>query len=288
VFSEYISTGDLLRLGFSSVLLLGFMVEVRATHLDENARSRELALAYEAERARVEDLEELDRARASLFGVLTHELLNPVSVLRGLAVTLLNRWDRLDEEQRLRMIRGMERETQRLRDLGEEASTVSLFDTDAFALTIRALLVAELVQEVEDLGHLDGRLMVRVSPEADEAVVAVDRVRILQVFRNLLSNAEKYSNPHTTVELQVEPLDDGVTFTVVDQGPGIPSDELPRLFQQFSRLRPLGSEDVPGAGLGLFISRRIVEAHGGRIWVESEAGSGSAFSFTVPRFDGRE
>jgi signal transduction histidine kinase len=113
-------------------------------------------------------------------------------------------------------------------------------------------------------------------------VLSADRARIMQVFRNLLSNAEKYSEPRTAIELRAEVSNGEVVFSVIDQGPGIPVEEHPRLFQRFSRLATIGREAVRGSGLGLYISRRIVEAHGGRIWVESESGRGSVFRFSLP------
>ena len=107
--------------------------------------------------------------------------------------------------------------------------------------------------------------------------------RIIQVMLNLLSNAAKYSAPDTPIELRVAEANGSVMFSVSDQGPGIGAEDIGRLFQQFSRIRQEGREQLAGSGLGLYICRRIVEAHGGKIWVESELARGSTFAFTIPK-----
>ena len=147
--------------------------------------------------------------------------------------------------------------------------------------------MVELAREAaEAVPGMEERLKVRIDPSAEDAMVPADRARILQVFRNLFSNALKYSPPRTPVVLSVE-CDDGIAvrFSVENQGPGIDPESMPRLFQRFSRVRAAGMERVPGSGLGLYIARRIVEDHGGTIWAESEPGRTATFSFTLPTAD---
>ena len=95
-------------------------------------------------------------------------------------------------------------------------------------------------------------------------------------------NAEKYAEAPSPIDLTVEPSGDNLVFTVRDQGPGISLENQARLFKQFSRLADAQTRGIPGSGLGLYISKRIVEAHGGQIWVDSEPGSGAAFSYSLP------
>ena len=281
--TSYVSTGDLLRLAFSATLLLGLIWEVRRIYLLERARGAETEAAYRAERIRTRELEELDRAKAELFGILTHELLHPVAALRGFAVTLRRYWRDLDDDGRVGILERLETESLRLRDLAEHASSALHLDTDLFSLAVREEDAAQLVQEAAEITDaLGGRLKVEVQTGVHGLVLSADRARIMQVFRNLLSNAEKYSEPRTAIELRAEVSNGEVVFSVIDQGPGIPVEEHPRLFQRFSRLATFGREAVRGSGLGLYISRRIVEAHGGRIWVESESGRGSVFRFSLP------
>ena len=284
VFTDRISTGDFLRVGFAVLLLIGLLWEVRSAFLAERERAEEAARAYEAERQRVEELERLDRAKADFFSMITHELIHPVAALRGFAVTLIKRWAQLDDETRLDMIQRMDQESARLRDLAEDAGTVAHVEDEGFALTLRRERPAELARDAANAGvELGNRLAVWVDPSAEDAVVEADRPRLLQVFRNLLSNAAKYSTPRTMVQLVVDATDTDVIFTIVDSSPGIAEEDIPRLFQRFSRIRGAHTTSVPGSGLGLYITRRIVDAHGGRIWAESTPGIGSTFGFSLPR-----
>lgn len=283
-FTDRISTGDLLRAAFFVFLFMGLMAEVRRMVRAERDRALELTGAYEVERERVVELEEADRARAELFGILTHELINPVSVLRGFTSTLVARWDSLSEDTRRDMIRRMDRESERLRNLADEATTTSLLESGRFLLAPREESAVEMAREASEmLGHLDGRLRLHVDPSAEHATVLADPARLLQVFRNILLNAGKYSPPDSPVELDVSADEHDVTFSVVDHGDGIPDDDLPRLFHRFVRLHLPGHDQIPGSGLGLYISRRIVEAHGGHIGAESADGAGATFTFTLPR-----
>jgi len=283
VFTNRTSTGDFLRLGFSSLLVLGFVWEAVRSQRAELAQSRRLVAAYEAERARVVQLDELDRSQAELFGLLTHELMHPVASIRGFAVTLLRRWDQLDDEARFGVVERIESQTTQLRDLAEEAITVSQLDAQPFELLRRTEPAANIAHDaaemVDDLG---GRLKVRIEPAGERAIVDGDPARILQVLRNLLSNAERHGEPECPIELRVDAVGEEVVFSVADEGPGIGPDDAARLFRRFSRIHRDGNERAPGAGLGLYICKRIVEAHGGRIWVQSEPGTGSVFAFTIP------
>jgi signal transduction histidine kinase len=199
-------------------------------------------------------------------------------------MSLISRWDELDDGTRIRALQRMDQESRRLRDLAEEVVSVSQLDSPGYSVNLRSERVRDLIKEVAGAtGDLDGRLVVRVGRMAESADVMVDRARILQVFRNLLSNAAKYSPDGSPVGLEASIEDDEVLLSVTDQGPGIPAEDIPRLFNQFTRLHRPGQEDIGGSGLGLYISRRIVEAHQGRIWAESEPGAGSVFIVSLPQ-----
>ncbi|HYZ11497.1 MAG TPA: ATP-binding protein, partial [Actinomycetota bacterium] len=234
VFTSRLSTGDLLRLAFSVAVLLGLARDVSRTYATERDRSERLATAYADERRRVEQLEEADRARAQLFELLTHELMHPVSSIRGLSVTLARVWESLDDETRREFVSRIDRETDRLRALAESAATAADFERQAFAVIPRPLPAVQLVQEAAESSEgLRGRLNVRVEVEPT-ALVLADLARVQQVFRNLLSNAQKYAPEGEIVELSVERLHGEVVFSVVDRGPGIEPREHARLFRRFS------------------------------------------------------
>jgi len=111
-------------------------------------------------------------------------------------------------------------------------------------------------------------------------LVSADYNRLERVFTNLLSNALKYSDTDTPVVVRALQVGEMVEIAITDQGKGIPPDDLPHLFERFYRAQ--GARKADGIGLGLYIAKALVEAHGGRIWVESEEGKGSTFSFTLP------
>ena len=119
---------------------------------------------------------------------------------------------------------------------------------------------------------------------ADLPPVCADYARLERILINLLSNALKYSDPGTPVRLRAWQQDGQVVVAVSDQGRGIAPEEIPHLFERF--YRTAGARKAEGIGLGLYITRILVEAHGGRIWVESEVGKGSTFSFSLPITEG--
>lgn len=116
-------------------------------------------------------------------------------------------------------------------------------------------------------------------PDADEVNLDCDPNRIRQVLNNLIGNAIKFTEPGGSIHVRVEPRADEVFFSVTDSGPGIPEADLPHIFDRFTRT---SKSALRGTGLGLSIAKGIVEAHGGRIWAESQTGVGSTFYFTLP------
>jgi len=156
-------------------------------------------------------------------------------------------------------------------------------DTDGPALSMEPERVEDLVDEAADAtNRMDGRLRVDMPNGVGDVAVQADRVRVLQVFRNLLGNAAAYAAGGTPIELEVRADgDEEVRFTVRDQGVGIDPEHHEVLFRPFSRVPGPATDAVRGSGLGLYISRQIVEAHAGRIGFESEPGVGSEFWFTL-------
>jgi signal transduction histidine kinase len=277
-----------LRVGFWGVafviipLALARQSFFRSLALEE--AQGQLSSAYAAERRRVEELERLDRAKAEVAQVLTHDFLHAIATLRTYVLALRKTWDRMDDGERIEVTAWIEREADRLKALAEQSVAVMFGDADGPALSLEPERVADLVDEAVDAtNRVDGRLHVDVPADAAAATVRADRVRILQVFRNLLGNAAAYSEAGTPIELGVRLSDDAVRFGVRDHGVGIDPSQTELLFRPFSRLPGSTTDAVQGSGLGLYIARQIVEAHAGRIGVESEPGEGSEFWFTLRR-----
>jgi signal transduction histidine kinase len=148
--------------------------------------------------------------------------------------------------------------------------TLDREEFDVLELAVEAMVDAGYAQRTE------------VSSSSADSSVRADRDRIKQVLLNLLSNAAKFSPEDKNVLVEVEPGPDEVRVSVSDRGPGIAPEEQSLLFQRFSRLSTTVGR-VPGSGFGLYVSRTIVELHGGRMWVQSMPGEGARFLFTLPR-----
>jgi signal transduction histidine kinase len=161
-------------------------------------------------------------------------------------------------------------------------------DADRLGLEIRGVGVQQFVESCVETAQRpaaerDLRISVNLSSRLPD--MAADRRRLAEVLQNLLDNAIQYTPPGGQIMLSASANGSEVTFTVSDTGIGIPQTDQPRIFERFYRVDVARSREVGGTGLGLAIAKHLVEAHGGRIWVESEVGQGSQFHFTVPTFD---
>jgi signal transduction histidine kinase len=145
-----------------------------------------------------------------------------------------------------------------------------------------ATLARNIAESFQPLAA-ERRLNIEVSTNGPLPALPIDQERISQVLANLLSNAVKYAPPETAITVAVSKQDGEARVSVADRGPGISEAELPRMFERFHRARDAQGEPSPNStGLGLAIAKELVEAHGGRIWVESRQGEGATFRFTLP------
>jgi signal transduction histidine kinase len=266
-------------------MVLAILTEVRRSYVAEEHRARQLAEAYQREQWHSQQLQEADQVRVAMLRVLSHELSHPVATIRSYLVALLQHRDRLHDPDLKRMIVAMEGESRDLRDLASRVDAVAHLGRQQFDIEprpVRAKYVLRSAAMFE--ASLGDRLAIAPTPSLGEVTIMADLSRIRQVFRNLLSNAAKYGG-HGIVRVSAEPQDSEVVFTVADSGPGIASEDRKWVFRQFSRLEH-PPRSALGSGLGLYICQRIVEAHGGRIWVEDSETGGAAFSFTVPVANG--
>jgi signal transduction histidine kinase len=158
---------------------------------------------------------------------------------------------------------------------------VAAIQAGKLAVVPEQVEVAKLVREtLEAMGPVAAAKGVALDAELSEPSVqaSLDEGRILQVLANLVSNAIKFTHTNGKVTIRVRPSANEIQFSIVDTGIGISKDDLPSIFERFRQAR----KDRRGLGIGLHIAKSIVEAHGGRIWVETELGSGSTFHFTLP------
>jgi signal transduction histidine kinase len=232
----------------------------------------------------VERAQQAVRARDDLVAVVSHDLRNPLGVVQMQSSLLLRGLGPQDEDssRRLRasaerIQRAVDRMNALLSDLLDlakiEAGRFEVHPTRQASSVIldEALVVMSPLAEQKSI-----RLVIDASPSAD---VLADRDRIYQVLSNLLSNAIKFTPEGGEIRLCTQSAAEGVRFSVIDAGPGIPARELPHIFNRYWQARKTARQ---GSGLGLYIAKGIVEAHHGRIWVESSTGVGSSFHFVLP------
>jgi two-component system, NarL family, sensor histidine kinase DevS len=255
-------------------------VELIEGAADEVATALHHAKLYTRAVETADELARLDELRRDFVSMVSHELRSPMTVVAGIADLLQKRSDQLSEENRKDLIDTLGREARRLTKLVSEVLDVESIDQDVVRLLPVEVDLAELSREsIQDAGSSE-RTEVVIDP--GDTVVIADRDRIKQVLLNLISNATKFSPEHTRVIVNVRPEDDSVCVSIADSGPGMTAEEISRLFQRFSRIPRTGASQ-PGSGLGLYVSKVLVEKHGGEIWVDSTPGKGSTFSFRLPR-----
>lgn len=223
------------------------------------------------------------RLKDQFLGIVSHDLKNPLGSIRlGLEYLVEDLGDELPGEA-VEVLNATRTSVERLIRL-----TNQLLDNERLLsghvqlrrspVEVRALLDATAA----DLRGVAMEAQVTVEVRSVEERVHVDADRLMQVLVNLAGNAIKFSPPGGRVELAAERRDDQVVVHVRDQGRGIPADKLALIFERFGQVEADDALAKGGAGLGLTIARSLVEAHGGRMWVESELGRGSTFSFTLP------
>jgi PAS domain S-box-containing protein len=224
-----------------------------------------------------------DELKADFVASVSHELRTPLTPIKGFLMTLLREDRDFAQDRRREYYKLMLLQAQRLERLIEDLLEVTRLEAGAGLVDSAAIDAVDLVRQVVDRFTAEDpdRVVHVVAP--DHAVYCRgDWMRVDQVLGNLLSNALRYAPPHEPVEVRLVPQGREVVFEVRDWGPGIPIDEQSRIFERFHRVGHYMTREPGGAGLGLYLAKRLVEAMGGRIWVSSRLGHGSVFSFALP------
>ncbi len=232
----------------------------------------------------VSELRRLQRIRTEFVDNLSHELRTPLTTVRLLAEMLAADAAGLPPRVADRITK-IEVEAGHLSQMVDELLDLSRIESGTGALVVEELDIVRLAAAtVERIRLFAERQGVTISVEAVGTIAPVrgDAERLGQALLNLVHNAVKFSAPGSPVVVRVAPTESRVVVAVEDHGPGIPRRDLPRVFERFYKVDRARTRGAGGTGLGLAIARHIVEAHGGRIWVESEEGVGSTFSFAIP------
>lgn len=231
--------------------------------------------------ARAAALVQSDELKSALLAAVSHELRTPLATIKASVTSLLDTSIQWDEASQMEFLQAINEETDRLALMVGNLLDLSRIEGGALRPNKEWYDVAELVADVENrLLVLAGNRRVQTDVAAELPLAYFDYVELAQVLMNLGENALKYTPAGTLITITVRCGDGVIEFAVRDTGPGIPPGKIDRLFDKFYRIDPVGP--VRGTGIGLTISKGLVEAHGGRIWVESRVGEGTVFRFTVP------
>jgi PAS domain S-box-containing protein len=241
----------------------------------------------EAEAAARREAERANELRLRFLAMISHELRTPLTSIKGFATTLLARDVTWDEASQQDFLATIDAEADKLTEMIDQLLDLSRLEAGSLRINPELHQVADiLVAATAQLGMLAQRHRLSIDLPADLPPIRVDQQRIAQVLLNLVGNAAKYSPPGTPIALQIRSLDGLVQFDVIDQGQGISPEDRPFVFEAFRRGSDERSRRSKGAGLGLAICKGLVEAHGGRIWIQERPGPGTTISFILPAAQG--
>lgn len=237
-------------------------------------------LTDEASKSRL--LAESDRLKSTLLTLVSHDLRTPLSVIKGVVTSLMDETVQWTSEARRDLLAAINDETDRLNRLVGDLLEMSRIESGAVPQGRAPQDIGELVgSTAERVQRRLARSHIVVSAPPELPPVSVNYQQIDHVLGNLLENAAGYAPEGTTIEVQVRESSGVVRVAVLDEGPGVPDPLKERIFDKFVR-GAAPERHAPGSGLGLAICRGLVEAHGGRIWVEDRPGGGASFVFTLP------
>ncbi len=252
------------------------LAEFVAWHVGQLLENRRLSRRI----ASLEAQRELTRMQDDFISTVSHELRTPLGFIKGYVTTLLRddtEWDETSQKDFLEII---DDEADRLRELIDNLLDSSRLESGTLSMTFEPARLGPVVRAmIQRVAGATPEIEVITEMPDDLPILEIDSTRIAQVLDNFLTNASKYA-PGAKVNIKVDADDKRVRVEVRDEGPGIPQEHLSHLFERFYRIPK--SAATRGTGLGLYISRKIIDAHGGEIGVESIVGEGTIFFFTLP------
>lgn len=226
---------------------------------------------------------ELEQMQSDFIANTTHELRTPLHSIRGF-INLLLSGHVEDKNTQHEFLTIVDNESQHLNSLVDSILNISRIESGNMKFNVGPVEMDKIVKDViVKIQKIADEKCISVHSEINEPVPVIngDSEKLGQVIRNLLSNAIKFSHPNSKVTIRMTSDDNEVLVSVEDEGIGIATEHIPLLFQKFSQIDSSRTRSQNGTGLGLYITKHFVEAHGGTIWIESEQGMGSVFSFTL-------
>jgi signal transduction histidine kinase len=229
-------------------------------------------------------LTELDRMKSDFLGIVSHDFRSPLASIILAARALIKRQENADPQRMLEYLTIIVDQANRLSMLAEDTLSITKMESGQLNYFYRVVNVERLIKDAAALVNFSRRHSIEYHVDGTVSYIKGDQTKLRQVLQNLLSNAVKYSPRGGKVMVTaIDAGEDGLQVSVSDEGIGIPADQVDRLFQKFSRIDTAEAREIKGSGLGLWICREIVRAHGGEIWVESDPGKGSTFTFTLKK-----
>jgi two-component system phosphate regulon sensor histidine kinase PhoR len=231
-----------------------------------------------------ERLKKLEQYRKEYIGNVSHELKTPVFNIQGYILTLLD-GGLDDQEVNVKYLQRTEESVERMINIISDLESISQLETGELVLEPERFDVVDLIKDICDTQEVNATTkgIILSLANYDPVFVYADRFRIRQVLTNLIVNSIKYGKEYGETILSAYEEGDHVTVIISDNGIGITSEHLPRLFERFYRVDKSRSRDIGGTGLGLAIVKHIVEAHGSEIKVSSQHGAGSTFTFSLQK-----
>jgi PAS domain S-box-containing protein len=245
-------------------------------------RTRELAEKVEQLARANAELHKLDQRRSEFVSLVSHQIRAPLTNIRGAVERMEADCGALGPEC-LRILAVINEQAQRLDHLVRDVLNAEHLEAGELVLHAEPISVLPVVQQVsEQMRARRANRPVHLPTKPGLPLVMADRDRVAEVLTNLLDNADKYSPPGSPVVIEVRADQVEVTLAVHDAGRGLPPGSLEQVFEKFFRADSSDSQPAYGYGLGLYVCRRLIEAHGGRIWAENDPQGGAVFSFTLP------
>lgn len=244
------------------------------------------ALLYEEIQDANEKLKALDKLKDEFLSLATHELRTPMTAIKSYLWMIMNRAQGLDEAKKKLYMDRVYHSTERLLNLVNELLNVSRIESGRLTLTPAMFDILGLTREVTDefTARVGDRKQILTIKEAQTPQVYADKDKIHEVLLNLIGNAIKYTPEGGTITVGFSHKESMVEVSIADTGRGISKEDMGKLFTKFGRLDNtlVAIGETGGSGLGLYISKQLIELSGGKIWVESEVGKGSTFIFSLP------
>ena len=235
--------------------------------------------------ADITHLKEVDRLKSNIVANVSHELRAPLASIKAYTELLLDELEGDDRDVRQRFLKVIDQETDRLTELIGGLLDLSRLEAGQFVMKKEPLQVGEIVADIFglfDIQAQESKISLNADIQPDLPPILADRELVSVLIKNLVGNAIKFSNEGGRVDVVAREEGANLILSVIDQGIGIPPDDLPHIFEKFYRVRSTTESGIKGVGLGLVLAKEAAEAHGGQIEVESELGVGSRFIVTLP------